>query len=627
MLIGLQGVTRSFGLHDVLKGVDWQIHEGERWALVGPNGSGKTTLLKILNGKETADEGEVIRHRNVRLATLPQTDLAEGKETALDYLLESYGHVVERERELEGLHRRVAEGEYDPGTMERIAHLQEWLHHNEGYTYEARVNAALQGLGFGRGDGGRPCGSFSGGEQMRLKIGRAVLDPADLILLDEPGNHLDAVQRQWLGKYLQECGRAFIVVTHDPEILEGAVDHIAYLVDGKVYTFRGDFQAFLVQFEEMKKSREKAFAKQQNFISRTEAFVRRYKAGQRSKQARGREKVLQRLERLDAPVGDLKTQYRLSLAFDEMTGEDVLEARGLAMTMGERTLRVPSLHLRRGGKVALMGPNGSGKTTLLKTLAREIPPSAGSVRWGTHVCLAHFDQHQTAIPGTLSLFDAIAARMPGEPRERVMDHLGAFGFGGNRAVQKAGSLSGGEKARLNLLAVLLARANVLFLDEPTNHLDENSLAVLFDALRSFKGTAVLVSHDVSFLEALADQTWIIRGDMVESVPDFSPEWAKFEEKGRGSRKAAEKRSHEKKSEGLSKNERFRLERLLEETEGRSAELEVEKGEIEEKFARPDELPAEEWQALNRRYEEVKGEIADLEERWLEISEKLESDQK
>jgi ATP-binding cassette subfamily F protein 3 len=624
--VSLAGVKKRYGEREVLKGVDWQIHAADRWALVGPNGSGKTTLLRILAGKEEWDSGEVRRARNLRVATVPQEDLAGSALSARQYLLKAFDEVLSREAELERLHRAMAEGDHTQGTLNAVSEIQDWLLHHGGYTYESDLERCLIGLGFGLEDADRPCRTFSGGEQMRIKLGRALLDPADLLLLDEPGNHLDDTQRGWLGEFLRESPRAFVVVSHDPEILEGAVDHVACLMDGKLYAFRGDFASLEVQVAEMQKSRERAWEQQQAFISRTQEFIRRYKAGQRSKQARGRERVLSRLERVEAPVRGPEG-FALRLTFDESTGDDVLTVRDLRLSLGGALLEVPRLDLKRGQKVALVGPNGSGKTTLLRALVGEIRAADGEIRWGTNVRLAHYDQHQRRLPFSGSLFEVVSGLLKTPHRETVMSHLGAFGFGGGRAEQGVASLSGGERARLHLLAVLLAHANVLILDEPTNHLDKQAVEVLRDALASFKGTLILVSHEEGFMRALCGHTWAIAGGEVRTCAGFVPELqAVEEERPRAeaqARAAAVQRPKEEPRRGLSKNERFRLEKRLAEAEAKVAELASEKEALERRFADPESVVTEDWHKLHLRFEEVKRRLGKAEQEWLEVTQALE----
>lgn len=626
MLAGLEGITRRFGEQEVLKGVDWQVHEGEHWALVGPNGCGKSTLLKILGGTLEHDDGTVNRARDLRVATVPQVDLAGVEVSARGYLRGAFSHISEVEAEVDALHHAMAEGDHAPETLARLSDCQDWLHHHGGYTYEVDLERALAGLGFSAEDGDRPCGSFSGGEQMRLKLGRAILDPADLLLLDEPGNHLDDTQRGWLGKFLAECPRAFAVVTHDPEILVGAVDHVAFLMDGKLHTFRGDFAAFETQFAEMQKSRERAYEQQQAYIQRTQEFIRRYKAGQRSKQARGREKVLSRLERVEAPLR-IPEGFELRLRFDQPTGEDVLRVRDLKLSLGDRELVAPKLDLQRGWKVALLGANGSGKTTLLRALCGEVMPIAGSVRWGTNVRLAHYDQHQRRLSHGEVIFRAIADLVPEFTREDVMRHLGAFGFGGIRAEQGVGTLSGGERARLHLLAVLLAKANVLFLDEPTNHLDKDAVEMIRAALARFKGTVILVSHDEEFARSVTDHTWALAGGLVRASAGYEPSLAVEPEpvpvrKAGGPAQAAAPREKPTR-QGLSKNERYRVACRMEEAERAMVSLNREKSQLEGVFSDPDSVVTHDWRALQERYEKVKKELAKAEEAWLETSAALE----
>ncbi len=626
MRVNLSGVTKRYGEREVLKGVDFAVHEGERWALVGPNGSGKSTLLKIISGAEEADSGDMARARGLKISTVSQEDLCRVGSSAASYLLEAFREVTAKEAALEALHQAMASGDDGAETMEEAAELQEWLHHHGAYTYESEVERALLGMGFRKRDWERPCSSFSGGEQMRLKLAKAILEPSGLLLLDEPGNHLDSSQRSFLALFLQEEGKTFVVVTHDSELLEGAVDHVACLMDGRLYSFRGDFSSFEVQIAEMQKSREKAYEQQQAFIARTEEFIRRYKAGQRSKQARGREKVLGRIERIEAPF-KAPQGFKLRLSFDEISGEDVLSVRGLVLPVGLRSLSCPKLDLRRGNKVALLGPNGAGKTTFLKAIAAESGARSGEARWGTNVKIGRYDQHQRFLPDDATLFSAIAGLMANSTREEVMTHLGAFGFGGSRAGQMVGSLSGGEKARLHLLAVLLARANVLLLDEPTNHLDKEALAIVREALRGFKGTIVVVSHDRDFLGAFCTHTWAIAGDNVVAAAGFDPGLGAGAAEPREERAAPSPpkvQKTERRQEGLSKNERFRLEKRHEELEKEIAALGAEKAAAERRFQNPDSVVTEDWRELTGLYEDIKARLASAEEEWLAVVEKLET---
>ncbi len=632
MRAALVGVTKRYGEREVLRGVDWQIHAGERWALVGPNGSGKTTLLRLLAGREEHDGGELRRARALRVATVPQEDLAGLHISARAYLLKAFDDVLKKEAALERLHKDMAEGDATQATLNAAAEIQDWLLHHGGYTYEVDLERCFLGLGFAMEDCDRPCNSFSGGEQMRIKLGRALLDPADLLLLDEPGNHLDDTQRGWLGEFLKDSPRAFVVVTHDPEILEGAVDHVAFLLDGKLYTFRGDFASFQVQFAEMQKTRERAYEQQQAFIARTEEFIRRYKAGQRTKQARGREKVLSRLERVEAPLRG-PDGFKLRLTFEAMTGEDVITVRDLRLAMGPNELSVPKLDLKRGQKVALIGANGSGKTTLLRALVGEVSPVAGEIRWGTNVVMAHYDQHQRRLPHGDSLFNTVGNLLKTPNREQIMGHLGAFGFGGTRAEQGVASLSGGEKARLHLLAVLLAHANVLLLDEPTNHLDVNGVAMLRESLQAFKGTLILVSHDEEFLEAIVDRTWAVAGGTVRTAAHYDPDL--LNQAPEPVRIEGRKASPIKKQEpapapptsrkGLSKNERFRAEKRKVDADALVARLSAEKEKLEKRFSDPDAVFQEDWRALHERFEKLKKELGRAEEEWLEATAALEED--
>ncbi|MEJ2368735.1 MAG: ATP-binding cassette domain-containing protein, partial [Acidobacteriota bacterium] len=284
MRIGLDSVGKSYGEREVFREVSWQITAGERWALLGPNGAGKTTLLKVLAGEENVDRGKVRRAGDLRISSVKQGDLAAVKKSAWEYLLGAFEEMLQIRRRLEDLHNAAAAGNASEKDMLEMADLQVRLEMEEGYTLESRVEKVLTGLGFGPKQWNMPCFRFSGGEQMRLKLGRVILNPADLLLLDEPGNHLDSRQREFLAQFLVGSRGTMVIVTHDPELLEDAVDRVAYLFDGRLFAFRGNFESFERQFAELRRSRKKTFLEQQALIRSTEAFIRRYKAGQRSKQ-------------------------------------------------------------------------------------------------------------------------------------------------------------------------------------------------------------------------------------------------------------------------------------------------------------------------------------------------------
>jgi len=626
VLIKLQGAHKSYGETKIFRDLSWQVHAGEHWALVGPNGAGKTTLLNIIANREELDRGQFAKAKNLSVSSVSQRDLAGMRQSTRDYLMGAFSEIIDLENELADLHGRIADGDTGRGILDKVSEIQERLLQAGGYTYETTLDRTFSGLGFSPDDADRPCGSFSGGEQMRLKLARALLQPSNLLLLDEPGNHLDANQRSWLGRFLREYPGAMIVVTHDSSILDEAIDHVACLMDGSLYTFRGDYASFEQQFEEMQKSRERAWKQQQSYIARTEAFIRRYKAGQRTKQARGREKILSRLERVEAPVRE-QMGFRLDLSFDAIPGEDVLAVENLLLALGERRLRVPKLQLKRGMRVALIGENGSGKTTLLKTLTGELSPLEGSVKWGSKVRIAQYDQHQRRFPFSGTLFDTIASLIRTPNKEQVMSCLGAFGFGGNRAMQNVGSLSGGERARLHLLAVLLDRANVLILDEPTNHIDGRAVEILKDALARFKGTLLLVSHDPAFLRELTSHTWGIAAGEVLSSPGWAPQLLSGTEPGRDGKKPErkEKPAASVGPQGLSKNQRFRLERSIAEYERELARLDSEKEEVEARFADPESVVSEDWHKLTTRLDEVKRALGEVEEKWLEATARLEEE--
>ncbi|MEJ2422626.1 MAG: ABC-F family ATP-binding cassette domain-containing protein [Acidobacteriota bacterium] len=586
MRIGLDSVGKSYGEREVFREVSWQITAGERWALLGPNGAGKTTLLKVLAGEENVDRGKVRRAGDLRISSVKQGDLAAVKKSAWEYLLGAFEEMLQIRRRLEDLHNAAAAGNASEKDMLEMADLQVRLEMEEGYTLESRVEKVLTGLGFGPKQWNMPCFRFSGGEQMRLKLGRVILNPADLLLLDEPGNHLDSRQREFLAQFLVGSRGTMVIVTHDPELLEDAVDRVAYLFDGRLFAFRGNFESFERQFAELRRSRKKTFLEQQALIRSTEAFIRRYKAGQRSKQARGREKVLARMKRLAPPLSN-GASFLFRLECRQRSGKRVLETDGLQVRVGDRMLN--------------------------------------AIAWGSQVRIAHFDQHQEALNPRATLYDALGARMPGALRQEIMDRLGSFGFGSDRAEEKVGTLSGGERSRLHLLAVLVSAANVLLLDEPTNHLDEDLKKSLTEALAAYQGTLVVVSHDRDFLEKAATRTWLLQdGSLHQELGLVFPALSPDESKDGGADSTV--RPDRKNGPGtLSKNERFRLERKLRSIEKEIEAVEAQIRELRERFASPGDLLPGDFAALSERLRALEADKTEREESWLAISERLESD--
>jgi ATP-binding cassette subfamily F protein 3 len=517
MLFRLTEVSKAYGAQEVLRAISLQINPGEKVGLVGRNGAGKTTLLRLIAGTETPDTGTIERLRGLRLDVLAQHVDFQGAETTLDAALEVFSRLRALEARMRQLEHAMTEATGDE--LERVMHLyseaQHAYEHEGGFSYHARAEAVLLGLGFAKDDFGKCAESLSGGEKNRLGLARLLLMEPDILLLDEPTNHLDVQAVEWLEDFLAAYKSAYIIVSHDRFFLDHTVARIIELEGGRAESYRGNYSAYLLEREERREQQQRAYEQQQELIARTEEFIRRNLAGQKTKQAKSRRKMLERLEHIGNVREAETANFRLRPT--ARTGEQVLILDRLTIGFPTRALaRDLTLLLRRGERLGIIGGNGTGKTTLLRTALGEQPPLEGEARWGAGVKIGYYDQRLLAIDDRHTVIEelrtlASSAVTDGELR----GFLGRFLFTGDDVFKPVAALSGGEKGRLALAKLIYSRANVLVLDEPTNHLDIASREALEDALNDFDGTIIAVSHDRYFLDRIATQILFFGSDGVE----------------------------------------------------------------------------------------------------------------
>jgi len=514
VLYRLERVHKSFGTKSVLTGATWQHDPGRVVGLVGRNGAGKSTLLRIVQGHVEPDAGRVLLAGGTTFASLEQAVEPEGDEPLRDFV----ARAQEGLRGLEGEMRRLEEaiaaasasgaGEaVEPLLAEHDA-IRERFERNGGYEADARVDRVLLGVGLPRETWRRPVGELSGGQKHRAQIARLLLGDATVLLLDEPTNHLDLAGLEFLETWLVErkaaAAQAALVVSHDRRFLNAVADRIVEVANGLLEEYPGDYEAYRRLKAERDRVRAKAAEEQRKLVERTEDFIRRNIAGQKTKQAQARRKMLAKLERVEAPREDAN---EVTFRFEESraSGDRVLELKGLVPGYAETgPLLFPvSFLLRRGERIALWGPNGCGKTTLLKTIARLLPPLAGSAVPGTGVIVGYYDQEMRDLPSSWSVLDVVRELDPTLLDGEARDFLALFDFRGDEVEQRVATLSGGEKGRLSLARIVFGGANLLLLDEPTNHLDLDSRERLEEALLDFEGTIVFVSHDRWFVDRIA----------------------------------------------------------------------------------------------------------------------------
>ncbi|MBO0778283.1 MAG: ABC-F family ATP-binding cassette domain-containing protein [Ktedonobacteraceae bacterium] len=522
-VVSVTNLGKSFGAERIFSNITFQIDEHDRIGLVGPNGAGKSTLLHILAGREEPDEGSVSRARNLRIGYLTQVTNFQPHHSLREEMRTVFSHLHAWERELEQLAQEMAGSEALDDTerhtqlLTRYADLQARYEHAGGYTYENRVEQVLDGLGFTREQQEAPVMYLSGGQQTRAALGKLLLQEPDLLLLDEPTNHLDLATLEWLEEYLSNWKSAMIIVAHDRYFLDKIVSRTIELAFERIEEYPGNYTKYLTLREERMERRMREYEAQQAHIARTEEFIRRYKAGQRSREARGRQKLLDRLERVARPQDFPEMDFEFKPVID--SGQVVLSTHKLTVGYGAGRQNTPGsepiplvqvadLELLRGDRVGLLGPNGAGKTTLVRTLIGELPPIHGQVHIGHNVRFGYYSQTHAGLNMERSVLDEIR-QVSTLSEEGARGLLARFLFAGDDVFKPVGALSGGERSRVILAKLTLQGPNCMVLDEPTNHLDLQSRQFLEEVLSEFGGTLLFVSHDRYFIDSLATKVWVI----------------------------------------------------------------------------------------------------------------------
>jgi ATP-binding cassette, subfamily F, member 3 len=520
-VINVIHVGKSFGAQSIFEDISFQIEEHDRIGLVGPNGAGKSTLLNILAGYDEPDSGSVAVARNTRIGYLTQVTDFQPQHTLREELLTVFADVRAWEQELHSLAAAMAspeaqrDEEQHTQLLARYADLQTRLEHADGYTYENRVAQVLDGLGFSRELQDASVARLSGGQQTRAALGKLLLQEPDLLLLDEPTNHLDLAALEWLETYLSSWKGALVVIAHDRYFLDRVATGSIELAFGRIEVYPGNYTKYLRLREERMEQRMREYEAQQAHIAHTEEFIRRYKAGQRSREARGRQKLLDRLERVARPQDFQEMHFEFNPLLE--SGLIVLSTNKLVVGYRNNTsmpsaqtalVQVGELELLRGDRVGLIGPNGAGKTTLLRTLIGEIPALNGSVQLGHSVRVGYYSQTHSGLSMKRSILDEIR-QITTLSEEGARSYLGRFLFSGDDVFKPIGALSGGERSRVALAKLTLQGSNLLILDEPTNHLDLPSRQFLEEVLSEFGGTLLFVSHDRYFIDSLATKVWAI----------------------------------------------------------------------------------------------------------------------
>ncbi|WP_339217110.1 ABC-F type ribosomal protection protein [Ornithinibacillus sp. FSL M8-0202] len=633
IIMQLNDLSKSFGAEEILANIKIEIKDKDRVAIVGRNGAGKSTLLKIMAGEMSYDTGELIKPKDLTIGYLSQHTGLESSNTIWNEMLEVFSDLILQEKKLRSMETKMAQvHELEPADAEKLLaeydRLQQEFETNGGYSYESEIKAVLSGLNFLDFDDQTPINELSGGQKTRLALGKLLLKKPNLLILDEPTNHLDIDTLSWLEKYLLSYPGAVVIVSHDRYFLDKTVTLVYEISRHRTKRYHGTYSDFLTQKALNFEQEMKEFEKQQTEIKKMEEFIQRNLVrASTTKRAQSRRKQLEKMDRLDRPLGD-ESSASITFEITKRTGNDVLKINDLSFRYdegGDPIFKDVTFHVSRGESIALVGPNGVGKTTLLKNILGKLAPSEGTIQLGTNVQIGYYDQEQANLSSHKTVLNELWDEYPHVNEKDIRTILGNFLFSGDDVLKPVQSLSGGEKARLALAKLRMQKANLLILDEPTNHLDIDSKEVLEAALIDFPGTIVFVSHDRYFINKIADKVVEMQRDgATVYLGDYDYYIEKKQEEEELERLQAEenqpKATNEKKlsfkEEKKRQSEERKRERQIAKLEADIERLEEELASLEEEMTKPEVYENHE-KALEytNKTNEAKQEIENLMEEW------------
>lgn len=638
ILMQLNGVSKSFGADKILSDVKLEVKMRDRIAIVGRNGAGKSTLLQIMAGIQSYDHGEFFKPKEVTTGYLSQHSGLESDNTIWNEMLEVFADILQQEKKLRELEMKMANAanlranEYDQ-LLKNYDQLQHEFEKAGGYHYESEIRAVLQGLHFGKYDEATVINELSGGQKTRLALGKLLLAKPDILILDEPTNHLDIETLTWLEGYLASYPGAVVIVSHDRYFLDKTVSIIYEVSRHHIKKYHGTYSSYLEQRALQYEQDLNEYEKQQTEIKKLEDFVQKnIVRASTTKRAQSRRKQLEKMERLDKPLGD---ESSASIAFqtNKRSGNDVLSVQNLSFRYDETQdflFRDLNMQLHRGDSFAIVGPNGVGKTTFLKTVIGKLKPASGEIRLGTNVEIGYYDQEQAELSSSKTVLHELWDDYPTTNEKDIRTVLGNFLFSGDDVLKTVHSLSGGEKARLALSKLRMQKANLLVLDEPTNHLDIDSKEVLESALTAFEGTILFVSHDRYFINKIADHVIEMQADGAKIyLGDYDYYIAKKQEE---LEMAALEQTNESKTtpsvnrmsfeeEKRLQSEKRKRERQIAAIEETIDQLENELSELEERMAEPEVFQDHEMALkLTRQSDDIKSRIEKEMEAWENLQE-------
>lgn len=593
IVLSASNLTKTYGTDVILEGVDFHINGGDRVGLVGRNGAGKTTLLNMITGELIPDEGQIFFPQDLKMGYLKQRDSFNSENTVIEEINNIFVDLKEIEAEIEKTADMIAKNPADTKLIDKLDKLHQEYDRRGGYTYKSEITGILNSMAFGEEFFDKKISTLSGGERTRLALAALLLEKPDLLILDEPTNHLDIGTLKWLEQYLSSYRGSIIIVSHDRYFLDRSVNRIFEIEHHKLKAYEGNYSAFAEKKRKLRDAELRAYSNQQREIARQEDMIRRMKergTEKLAKRAQSREKRLKSIERIDAPERQ-EGRMKISFSQDFQSGNDVIFTENISKSFGHgQSRRVlfenVSMDIKRGEKVCIVGPNGAGKTTLLKILLQQINPEKGRVKIGHNVTFGYYDQGQQLLNPRNTVLEEMKETYRSYTDTQMRSILGRFLFRNDDVFLTVGDLSGGEKARLSLLKMMLGGANTLLLDEPTNHMDIESKEVFEEALAEFPGTAIIISHDRYFLQRIPDRIleltsegiteflgkydyYVEKKSEISSGKKYLAEMSSSRESGEEKKERGQAKAREDEKE-LSAEERRRLNKKLEAEQRRAA---------------------------------------------------------